>query len=93
MSGTIYPLTQYAFMAWCSVTAQGQILPITLGKTLLNVYRFLLLRKENFVFVVQEPVYFYTSVLFTKNKCICHIIRKETSFACMSEEVLELPGR
>jgi hypothetical protein len=25
MSGTIPPLPQYAFMAWCSVKAQGQI--------------------------------------------------------------------
>jgi hypothetical protein len=26
MSGTIPPLPQYAFMAWCSVKAQGQFL-------------------------------------------------------------------
>jgi hypothetical protein len=25
MSGTIPPLPQYAFMAWCSVKAQGQL--------------------------------------------------------------------
>jgi hypothetical protein len=29
MSGAIPPLPQYAFMAWCSVKAQGQLLPFT----------------------------------------------------------------
>jgi hypothetical protein len=27
MSGAIHPSHQYAFMAWCSVKAQGQLLP------------------------------------------------------------------
>jgi len=27
--GAILPLPQYAFMAWCSVEAQGQLLPFT----------------------------------------------------------------
>jgi hypothetical protein len=25
MSGAVHPLSQYAFMAWCSVKAQGQL--------------------------------------------------------------------
>jgi hypothetical protein len=29
MRGDIPPLPQYAFMAWCSLKAQGQILPFT----------------------------------------------------------------
>jgi hypothetical protein len=30
MSGAIPPLLQYAFIAWCSVKAQGQLLPLHL---------------------------------------------------------------
>jgi hypothetical protein len=33
MSGTIPPLTQYAFMAWCSVKAQGQLYLLPLPYT------------------------------------------------------------
>jgi hypothetical protein len=29
MRGAIPPLSQYAFTAWCSVKAQGQLLPLT----------------------------------------------------------------
>jgi len=30
MSGAITPLPKHAFMAWCSVKAQGQLLPLPL---------------------------------------------------------------
>jgi len=31
MNGAVYPLPQYAFMAWCSVKAQGQLYLFTLN--------------------------------------------------------------
>jgi len=37
MSGAINPLPQYAFMAWCSVTAQGLLLRSLLEKCLSEV--------------------------------------------------------
>jgi hypothetical protein len=42
MSGAIRPLPQYAFMAWCSVTAQGQLylylLPFRTRRALSTVF-------------------------------------------------------
>jgi hypothetical protein len=43
MNGAIPPLPQYAFMAWCSVKAQGQLyltLPLTYLQLTVNI-RFL----------------------------------------------------
>jgi hypothetical protein len=39
MSGAINPLTQYAFMAWCSVKAQGQIYLFTFTFTFTSASR------------------------------------------------------
>jgi len=40
MHGAIFPLPQYAFMAWCSVKAQGQLYHYFLvcGKTCIDWY-------------------------------------------------------
>jgi hypothetical protein len=60
MSGAILPIPQYAFMAWCSVKAQGQLYP--------HLYLTVFVCNA----LISEIIFFITEArIMTLNSCIC----------------------
>jgi hypothetical protein len=55
MSGAIPPLSQYAFMAWCLVKAQGQL------------YLFYLFQWEYTVFIINDQFRYFSAVCYKEN--------------------------
>jgi hypothetical protein len=77
MSGTIPPLPQYVFMAWCLVKAQGQLClhfisftDLTLYRNVDHSYLSLYLGNVHYIENVQSKFWFIIITLM-----FCHIIR------------------
>jgi hypothetical protein len=71
MSGAILPLPQYAFMAWCSVTAQGQ----------LDVFPFIYMCVCVYSMYVYVHICVYIHILTSSGGCVKSMVARFVSYA------------